>query len=235
VENISWYGCLRALGHKWMLNSQALAPGYDVSLTGVAEAGRFAVLEFNFQDHYDDCSNSVTVYDLSNGKPTPVVSYDCTPGDAYSGTWVDSLSLSASGFSAWRAQNVCSGHNLHRRADLRARRSRHPTARQRSSGLRQPPSPSEPPREPQPLRQRADLDSRRHPTSDHSRINATKSPQQVGSRIALTLPRDDNIGIDNVTVVKLIAPHIAKCQGGRIRPRRGAPWPCQRPARQHLN
>jgi Tol biopolymer transport system component len=106
VENISWYGCLRALGHKWMLNSQALAPGYDVSLTGVAEAGRFAVLEFNFQDHYDDCSNSVTVYDLSNGKPTPVVSYDCTPGDAYSGTWVDSLSLSASGFSAWRATQL---------------------------------------------------------------------------------------------------------------------------------
>ena len=106
ARKISWYGCLRALGHKWLLNSQALAPGYGMSLTGIAEAGRFAALQFNSQDKYRDCFNSASVYDLSNGKATPVLSYDCTPGDAYSGTWADSLSLNASGFSAWRATQL---------------------------------------------------------------------------------------------------------------------------------
>src|ERR1019366_455468 len=103
---ISWYGCLRALGHKWLLNSWIIGYADAMSLTGVAVAGRFAALEFNSQDRYGDCSNSASVYDLSNGKPTPVLSYDCAPGDAYSGTWVDSLSLNASGFSAWRATQL---------------------------------------------------------------------------------------------------------------------------------
>jgi hypothetical protein len=105
-SDISSYGCLRALGHKWLLNSRFIESGYDTSLTATAEAGRFVALEFNSQDKYQDCSNSASVYDLSNGKPTPVLSYDCAPGDAYSGTWVDSLSLNASGFSAWRATQL---------------------------------------------------------------------------------------------------------------------------------
>jgi hypothetical protein len=106
APQISWYGCLRALGHKWLLNSQTLAPGYGVSLTGVAQAGRFAAPEFSSQNKYFECLNAASVYDLSNGKRTPALSYDCTPGDAYSGTWADSLSLNASGFTAWRATQL---------------------------------------------------------------------------------------------------------------------------------
>jgi WD40-like Beta Propeller Repeat len=106
-DRISWYGCLRATGHEWLLNSALsdLSGGTDVvSLGRVALAGRFAALPFAHGGRYSYDSFSVSVYDLSTGTQR-YGGLDACPGAPLVGApcSLDSLVLNSSGFTAWHA------------------------------------------------------------------------------------------------------------------------------------
>ena len=98
----SWYGCLRAIGRRWLLYANG-GFGASASLTSVALAGRFAALQFNSGYKAMYCANSASVYDLTTGKSDGLFSLECespTPPNA------DSLTVNASGFAAWRATQL---------------------------------------------------------------------------------------------------------------------------------
>jgi hypothetical protein len=98
----SWYGCLRAVGRRWLLYSNG-GFGASASLTSVALAGRFAALQFNSSYKREYCANWASVYDLATGKSDPLFSLDCEPATPPN---ADSLSVNASGFAAWRATQL---------------------------------------------------------------------------------------------------------------------------------
>jgi hypothetical protein len=104
---VGWYGCLRAVGKQRLLTSAVeLYDYYYTSAGPILLAGRFAAFQFLSQDHYQNCSSSIDIYDLSTGKPGQVFTADCSYPGPYAYPPVDSLLLNSNGFAAWRATHT---------------------------------------------------------------------------------------------------------------------------------
>jgi hypothetical protein len=99
---VGWYGCLKSDGKQRLLTSAVASgyAGYYTDLLQVAATGTFVALAFSYTDKYFDCYEYIDAYDLRTGKPGQVF----TDGCSYPGTpsALDSLSINASGFIAWR-------------------------------------------------------------------------------------------------------------------------------------
>jgi hypothetical protein len=119
------YGCLTALGRpQLLLNASRAYPPFD-GVIAVRLAGRFAMLEPDYENQYGQGNKEVTLYDLSTGTATRLarVSYDLgleapdraeligggvragvgsTAGPIVYVRGFDSLALDSSGFAAWR-------------------------------------------------------------------------------------------------------------------------------------
>jgi hypothetical protein len=100
VTLIGWYGCLRAVGAQRLLATWTESDGYWTDLGQVVLAGRFAAFSFSGGDKYQDCVSAVAIYDLSTGQPSGGYSAVCPSSGTPPG--LDSLSLNANGFAAWR-------------------------------------------------------------------------------------------------------------------------------------
>jgi hypothetical protein len=100
---VGWYGCLKALGAQRLLSSGINLPGtYEKSLEQVVVDGRFAAFSFGYADKYFVCTNSVEIYDLNTGKPGQVFVMDCSYPGLFMPGALDSLSVNANGYAAWR-------------------------------------------------------------------------------------------------------------------------------------
>lgn len=95
------YGCLTALGRpRLLLNASHAYPYFD-KVIAVRLAGRFAVLEPEYENQYSEGNEDVMLYDLSNGAHAHLaeISWNGPPTGTVYG--FDSLAVGASGFAAW--------------------------------------------------------------------------------------------------------------------------------------
>jgi hypothetical protein len=99
---ISWYGCLRTVGHQWLLNSGPNFDSPNLTLKNVDLAGHFAGLHFYEFDKGGTYYDQTSVYDLGTGRTVWSANPDCPGIPAQEGICqADALTINSSGFAAW--------------------------------------------------------------------------------------------------------------------------------------